>query len=189
MKKSDNKLIMFIGKTHSGKTTFAKKIAKKNINVLVLEADPIALFMHDHFPRLRKNEDKNYDGSFKKLALKFQILILFIKTAMQLKMKIILSNSNIWKKGRNLVFKMCKKFNYKVIGVYFDFPEYFLINRINKSTRTINILNTSKNFHELIIKQRARVQPPNPEDFDKFFVIKSESDLKKVEIELIKLLE
>jgi predicted kinase len=180
---------MFIGKTHSGKTTFAKEIEKRNKNVIVLEADPIALLMNNQYPRLKKSEDRNFDGSFKKMALKFQVLILFIKTTMLLGKPIILSNSNLWKKGRDRVFKMCKKFNYNVIGVYFDFPEEFLVKRIDKSSRTKSILSTSKDFHDLIIRQRARVQPPNHRDFDQFFTIKSEKDLKITLVKLLKILK
>ena len=180
---------MFIGKTHSGKTTFAKEIEKNNENVISLEADPMALFIHDQFPRLKKFEDKTFNGSFKKLALKFQVLLLFIKTIMSLGKPIILSNSNLWKKGRDRVFKISKKFDYENIGVYFDFPEDFLIERIKKSKRTKKILSTSKDFHDLIIRQRARVQPPNPKDFDKFFVIKSEKDLKTVKNKILQILK
>jgi len=39
--KQDKRLIIFIGKTHSGKTTFAKKLEKENKNFLILEGDPI----------------------------------------------------------------------------------------------------------------------------------------------------
>lgn len=151
MKKIDKKLIMFVGKTHSGKTTFAKELVKENQNIIILEADPIALLMSIDKP-------------------------------------IVLSNSNMWKKGRQFVFNLCKKFDYKIIGVYFDYPEDMLFERARKSKRDTDVLRRSKNFDELIINQRTRMEPPNSYDFDKFFVIKSENDLEKTKRELQKIL-
>lgn len=188
MKKQDKKLIMFIGKTHSGKTTFAKELEKIKKDVLVLEADPVALFMRENFPKLRELDDKEHSGAFQNASLKYRIFLLLLEFSMSFGKTIILSNSNMYEKGRKLVFKLAKKYRYKVIGVYFDFPEEFLISRIKKSKRTMKILRVSKDFNELIINQRTRMQVPNPKEFDKFYTIKSEGDLIKVKNNLIKII-
>jgi predicted kinase len=187
MKKSDKKLIMFIGKTHSGKTTFAKELEKENI--IILEADPIALFMKEHFPKLRENDNKHHNSSFNEISIKYKTFLLFLEFAMSLNKTIILSNSNMYEDGRKFIFNLCKNFNYKNIGVYFDFPEDFLIERIKKSKRTTAILNVSRDFNDLIINQRTRMEIPSPNDFEKFFVIKSEKDLIKIKNKLIKILK
>lgn len=186
MENSQKILIMLIGKTHSGKTTFAKEIEGKVQDLVVLEADPIALFMKEQFPRLRENDDKEHTGTFEKVALKFQAFLLFVEFALSLGKPVILSNSNMWIKGRELVLELCKKFNYRVIGVYFDFSEELLIQRIEKSGRSTNVLRLSKDFKDLIIKQRDRMQPPDPAQFDEFFIITSEEETKTVQEELIK---
>jgi predicted kinase len=189
MKKSDKKLIMFIGKTHSGKTTLAKELEKTKSNVINIEADPIALFLNKNFPKLNKG-NKNYKiGKSQKISLKFKTFLLFVESAMALEENIILSNSNLYQSGRELIFSLCNKYNYKIICVYFNFPEDFLLQRIKKSKRTTKILRISKNFYDLIINQRTRIQPPNPKNFDDYFVIKSEKDLKGIKNKLIKILE
>jgi len=94
----------------------------------------------------------------------------------------------MYERGRKLVFRLVKKYDYKIIGVYFNFPEEFLINRIKKSKRTTKILRVSKDFNELIINQRTRMQAPNSKNFDEFYIIKSEDDLIKVKNNLIKIL-
>jgi len=188
MTKQDKKLIMFIGKTHSGKTTFAKELEIIKKDLLVLEADPIALFMRENFPKLRELDDKEHGGAFKNASLKYRLFLLLLEFAMSFGRTIILSNSNMYERGRKLVFSLAKKYKYKVIGVYFNFPEEFLINRIKKSKRTTKILRVSKDFNELIINQRTRMQVPNPKEFDKFYEIKSEEDLNNVKINLIKII-
>ena len=188
MKKQDKKLIMFIGKTHSGKTTFAKELEELKKDLLVLEADPIALFMRENFPKLRELDDKEHSGAFKNASLKYRMFLLLLEFSMSFGRTIILSNSNMYERGRKLVFKLAKKYKYKVIGVYFDFPEEFLIDRIKKSKRTTKILRVSKDFSDLIINQRTRMQIPNPEDFNQFYTIKSEEDLNNVKSNLIKII-
>lgn len=188
MQKSDKKLIMFVGKTHSGKTTFAKELEKIKKDVLVLEADPIALFMRENFPKLRELDNKEHSKLFKNISLKYKLFLILLEFSMSFSKTIILSNSNMYEKGRKLIFKLAKKFDYKIIGVYFDFPEEFLMNRIKKSKRTTKILRTSKNFNDLIVNQRTRMQIPNSKDFDQFYTIKKDSDLNKVKNSLIKMI-
>lgn len=188
IKKQQKNLIMFIGKTHSGKTTFAKELEEINQNLLVLEADPIALFMREHFPKLREMDNKKDFGKFKNISLKYKLFLSLLEFSMSFDRTIILSNSNMYESGRKLIFKLAQKFDYKIIGVYFDFPEDFLISRIKKSKRTTKILRVSKDFNDLIINQRTRMEIPKPKDFDLFYTIKSENDLIKVKNNLTKLI-
>ncbi len=188
LKKTKN-LIMFIGKTHSGKTTFAKELEEINHDVLVLEADPIALFMRENFPKLREMDDKEHSVKFKNVSLKYKIFLLLLEFSMSFDKTIILSNSNMYSSGRKLIFNLAKKFNYKIIGVYFDFPEELLVSRIKKSKRTTKILRVSKDFNELIINQRTRMQIPNPKDFNKFFIVNSESNFNEMKKDLIKIIK
>jgi predicted kinase len=188
MEKKDKKLIMFIGKTHSGKTTFAKELEGIKKDILLLEADPIALFMRENFPKLRELDDKEHSGAFKNVSLKYKFFLLLIEFSMSFGKTILLSNSNIYDRGRKLIFKLAKKYKYKIIGVYFNFPEEFLIKRINKSKRTIKILRVSKDFNELIVNQRTRMQIPSAKDFDQFYEIRSEKDLTKIKTNLIKII-
>jgi len=131
---------MFIGKTHSGKTTFAKELEETKKDVLTLEADPIALFMREKFPKLREIDDKEHCGAFQNASLKYRLFLLLLEFSMSFGRTIILSNSNMYERGRKLVFELVKKYKYKIIGVYFDFPEEFLINRIKKTKRTTKVL-------------------------------------------------
>lgn len=178
---------MFIGKTHSGKTTFAKRLEEINKEVLVLEADPIALFMAESFPKLRKLENKEHLDFrvFKDASLKYKIFLSLLEFSMSFSKIIVLSNSNMYERGRRLIFALAKKYRYKVIGVYFDFPEQVLVDRVKKSKRTTKILRVSKDFNELIVNQRTRMQAPDPKDFYKFYTIRTGQDLIRVKSILV----
>lgn len=181
MPKADKKLIMFIGKTHSGKTTFAKELEKENKELVVLEADPISLFLKEHFPKL-------IEDSSKEINLKYQTFLLFVESAMSTGKMILLSNSNMYRKGRELIFNLSKKYNYKIQGVYFDYPENTLFERAQISNRNTAVLNRSRDFNELIINQRTRMEIPNSHNFENFFTIKSEAELLKTKADLLQLL-
>ncbi|MBI3305912.1 ATP-binding protein [Candidatus Nomurabacteria bacterium] len=188
MKKENKILVMFVGKTYSGKTTLAQKIKNELGKMLVLESDPIAAFMKEKFPELRKNDNEEHAKLFNNLKLKFRTFLSFVEFALSLGQAIILSNGSVYKNGRKFILDLSKRFDYKVIGIYFDFPEEVLFDRAKNSNRSLNILRTSKDFNALIINQRTRMQPPDTSEFDDFWVIKSEQDLFSVKDKLVKLL-
>lgn len=188
MEKENKILIMLIGKTHSGKTTFAKKIKNEVRDILILEADPITIFIKEHFPELKDNDDQKHSELFKEVSLRYRTFLLFLEFALSLGRPIILSNSNMYINGRTMIFDLCKKFNYKVIGVHLDLSEEILFNRTQDSNRSLNVLRTSKDFNDLIINQRNRMQPPESSEFDEFFNIKLEGEIVEVENKLKKLL-
>ncbi len=189
MDKENKVLIMLIGKTHCGKTTFAKELKGQVANLIILEADPIAVFMKEQFPELRGLDDQEHNGNFNNVSLKYRTFLLFLEFALSLGRPIILSNSNMWQKGREMVFDLCKKFGYKAIGLYFDFPEELVLSRAEVSDRSLNVLRTSKSFQDLIINQRSRMQPPESSEFETLFTAKSPEELSKIKEDLIKVLK
>jgi len=190
MKKKNKTLVMFIGKTHSGKTTCAKELGKKVKDLVALEADPIAVFMKKEFPILRQNDDKKkYSGADNKNSLKFRTFLLFLDFALFLGKPILLSNANLYLNARKTIIKSCKKYGYKVIGVYFDFPEGILFERAKKSKRNKDVLRVVKDFKDLIIIQRERIEIPKTSEFDEFFVVKSSLEVQKLQKQLVKKLK
>ncbi len=190
MKKKEKTLIMFIGKTHCGKTTCAKELEKKVKGFVALEADPIAIFMKKEFPILRQNDDKKiYSGADNKNSLKFRTFLLFLDFALFLGKPILLSNANLYSNGRKTIIKLCKKYNYKVVGVYFDFPEEILFERAKSSERNKDVLRVVKDFKDLITIQRDRLEIPKRSEFNEFFVVKSLLEVQKLQKLLVKKLK
>lgn len=174
-------LIMTVGKTHSGKTTFARKINDILPNSVVLESDVISVFLRENFPLIHfssVNREFGRKFDFEKPQLKYAILKTILTFSLENGFRIILSNSNSIKKARAQVIKLIRSYGTKVIMVYFNIPEEVLLKRIKKAGRSTAVLNSSKNFRELLTKkQRVIFEAPNKDEADYFFEIKREKDI------------
>jgi len=135
---------------------------------------------------LKELNVKKQSSVFANTSLLHEIFSLLFNFSLTTGRPIILSNANIWKNWRTKVIKLSKKFNYKIIGVYFDLPEELLVQRIKKAKKTTKVIRESRNFKDLLASQKNRIQIPNKSEFDEFFVITSEKDLDKIKKELIK---
>lgn len=64
--------------------------------------------------------------------------------------------------------------------VYFNIPEKILLERIKNTNKSKAVLNSSKNFKELLInKQRIIFEDPKQDEADYFFEIK-DGDISRV---------
>jgi len=178
--------LLTVGKTHTGKSTFAKEIVSQIPNCVILETDPIAVFLSTTFPKLHAL-DLDHQGSFSSPSLKYRVFQTVLEFALAQNFNIILSNSNMYEKGRQGVFDIIKKYPAKTIGLHFNYPEELLSKRVEQSGRSTEVLSVSKDFQELIVNQRTRFQPPNPTDFDYFFEVKDPADLPRVTKEILAL--
>jgi hypothetical protein len=95
----------------------------------------------------------------------------------------------MFENGRKEVLSVIKQYPVKTIGVYFNYPEELLFERAKTSGRDAGVLRVSKDFNDLIIRQRTRMQPPNPADFDYFFEVNSVDDLSGVMEKVVALFE
>lgn len=184
MKNRNKRIIILIGKTHSGKTTFAKRLEKIDKNILLIEGDPIELFLKSDFARLKNIDEKRY-LTHKGNSLLHKIFSVFFNFALETGQPIILSNANIWRGWRKKVIKLARKFDYKIIGVYFDLSNELLLKRISKTKKTTKVIREAINFRELLINQSDRIQIPKETEFDEFYIVKSEKDLRALKNRLI----
>lgn len=184
-------VIMTVGKTHSGKTTFGKKLAKKLKYVCLLDSDEIAEFLKDKYPDLY---DKDFAKDSNELAsgycLKRMVLLDIYKQALKTKLPIISTSANSTKKIRTEARNLAKKSGRKLVMVYFNLPETLLINRIKESKRSQKCLYHSKNFIDLLVnKQKQRFEIPNKREADYFLEITNEASGVKAFKEIMKLLK
>ncbi len=184
-------VIMTVGKTHSGKTTFGKEIAKKLKHVCLLDSDEIAEFLRDKYPDLY---DKDFVKGSNELAsgyhLKRMVVLDVYRQALKTKLPIISTSANSTKKIRTEVRRLAKKSGRKVIMVYFNLPETLLVGRIKASQRSQKCLYHSKDFIDLLVnKQKQRFEAPNKKEADYFLEITDEVSGVKAFKEVIKLLK
>lgn len=183
-------VIMTVGKTHSGKTTFGKKIAKKLKRSCVLDSDEIAEFLKDKYSELY---NKDFSDNSNELApgyyLKKIVYFDIYKQALKTKVPIISTSANSTKKIRLEVKRIAKKYGRKFIIIYFNLPEVLLLNRIKESKRSKKCLYHSKNFVDLLInKQSQRFECPVKSEADYFFEITDDISGKKVFQEVLKII-
>ncbi len=179
--------IMIIGKTHSGKTTLARQLAK-GLQGVVLETDNLALFLKKEFP-VDFDADKEHNGSFDNPSLKIKLFETILEHAITTGHYLpILSNSNLHQKLRDKLVDKLHYYGYKVIGVYLNLPEKALKERVKVAKKDIRVLNASKNFNVLLDKQRRILVEPKAEEFDYFLEIQNEDGAKSTIDEIKKII-
>jgi predicted kinase len=171
--------ILTIGKTHSGKSSFAKKLSSVLPQTSVIEMDAIAFFLEENFPRLHELDNEQH-GALKRPPTKYRIFKTILTDLITSGQDIVLANANLSKKVRSDLVSQLKESSYKTIGVYLDFPEKLLLERIKTSDRDTRVLTISKSFEELLLNQRAWLEPPLATEFDHFFEISDESQMENL---------
>ncbi len=179
--------IMMIGKTHSGKTTLARQLAK-NLRGIVLETDNLALFLKKEFP-IDFDADKEHSGSFDNPSLKIKLFETILEHAIATGRYLpILSNSNLHQKLRDKLIEKLHRHDYEVIGIFLDLSEEDLKERVKMTQKSTDVLSISKDFNILIDKQRKILAKPKAKEFDYFLKIQNEGVIKSTIDEIKKII-
>jgi len=178
--------IMTVGMTHSGKTTFAKKLEKSLVDSLVIDQDRHAEFIHTYYNKVQAKTGPNI---FKHSLSKF--IVDYVKE--QTDFHIIMSNANRKKEDRRyLLNEVFPREEFIRIIVHFDIPYKILLNRVRNSKRSTIIFRTASSFEEVLLKQKLANQlskTPNPtkDEADYLFLIKNNDDVDSVIEEILHL--
>ena len=171
-------VIMTIGKTHSGKTTFGKKLEEKLQTSIVIDQDNHATFLHTHYPKLVPEHNQ-----FKLKIMLSQFILNYAIT--ETNAPIIISSANLSKKGRiALLEQFFPQNEWTRIYVYFDYSTATLQQRIEHTTRSTTIFrDVTMTFERLIEKHSEQLEPPTDEEVDYIFhVNETQSDEKVIEM-------
>lgn len=180
-------VIITVGKTHSGKTTFAKELEKELAYSFIMDQDNQAQFINTHYAKLQPAEGAN---TFKHGLSKF--IVDYAKEYTNL--HLIICNSNRSKNGRlYLLNELFPQNEYVRILVHFDMPADVLYERVARSTRSTNIFRGGySNFKEVLDRQQAEslhedVVDPIENEADYLFVIRNSKDVNSTIEEIIHL--
>ncbi|WP_102275544.1 ATP-binding protein [Cytobacillus massiliigabonensis] len=174
----DRFLIMTVGVTHSGKTTFAKLLEKRMTNSIVVDQDLQEEFLQ-----------KNYSiliPEFGPKNLKYALTQTIVDFAInKTNLHIILCNSNRQKNPRLYLLNLFKKERFKTIIVNFDFPLDKIKCRIVNSDRDLTILRNVKNYDEILNIQLNQTEKedfirPTEEEANYLFTITKECEVQSV---------
>jgi|SRR5699024_929886 len=171
--------IITVGKTHSGKTTFARALEKELSNSLVMDQDNHAEFINTYYKTLQPKQGPN--------TLKHAISELIVNYAKeQTNCHLIICNSNRNRKGRlYLLEELFHKSEFIRILVHFKIPDHILQTRVTHSQRSTNIFRAASNFEEVLARQQADsfkrdVTDPVEDEADHLFVIKDNDEADSV---------
>lgn len=171
-------VILTVGKTHSGKTTFAKQLEQQLESSVVIDQDNHAEFVNTHYPKLRPVEGPN--------TFKYAITQMIVDYAIRMTdFHLIVSNSNLNGKGRLKLLSTYKEQGFDTVLVFFDLPDSVLQERVRNSQRSKAIFRTAASFEEVLERQIERSNQgdsydPGSEEADHFFIIKEAADVPLV---------
>ena len=174
-------VIMTVGKTHSGKTTFAKMMEESLLNSIVIDQDNHAAFLNTYYKNLLPKTANN--------KLKYGLTQMIVDYAVkETDSHLILCNSNRDIHGRKKFLTYYKSLGFSTIIVYFNIPEVVLLKRVKSSKRSTSILRTASSFEEVLDRQNEEeVTEPSDEEGDYLFVVKNTEDVETVIQEIARL--
>lgn len=167
-------VIMTVGKTHSGKTTFAKELEAVLQQAIVIDQDNHAELVNNHYKKLRPAEGPN--------TLKFSITDTIVRYAIeQSDLHIILSNANLNKSARADVLRNFNNHGFESIIVHFNLPNELLEERIAQTQRSHAIFRSASSFQEVLERQANQAAPrPTEEEADHLFEIRHSDDAERI---------
>jgi hypothetical protein len=180
-------VVITVGKTHSGKTTFARALEKELENSLVIDQDNHAEFINLYYKALQPTHGPN--------TLKHDLSKLIVNYAIeQTNYHLIICNSNRSRKDRSYLFnELFPKDDFIQFIVHFDIPHQVLQARVTESHRSTNIFRGEyTSFAEVLNKQQTDslkkdLADPVEGEADHLFVIKDNAGSESVILEILQI--
>ncbi|MBM7578615.1 AAA family ATPase [Jeotgalibacillus terrae] len=181
--------IITVGKTHSGKTTFARQLEQKLTNSFVMDQDTHAEFLNTYYKKLQPKKGPN--------ILKHALTKLIVDYAKEYTgFHFIVSNSNRAKSTRQYLLKeIYHKEAFTRILVHFDLSDDILYERVENSTRDTHIFRGPyKTFKDVLIRQEKESELPDIVDpvegeADYLLMVKEPADVDRVIEKIVTLVE
>lgn len=177
--------IITVGKTHSGKTTFAKALEKRLPNSIVVDQDNHAEILQTYYPALVPKQGPN--------IIKYSLTQTIIDYAVnETSCHLILCNSNRNSKERLKLLAYYQSRGFITILVKFDIPEEVLEKRVRESMKSTTVLRTLSTFEEVLIQQQKEsdedeLSVPSKTEADRLFVIKDAQESEPVILKIIEI--
>ncbi|WP_042149235.1 AAA family ATPase [Paucisalibacillus sp. EB02] len=181
-------IVITVGKTHSGKTTFARELEKKLDNSIVVDQDNHAEFINSYYKKIQPKTGPN--------TLKHALSKLIVDyTKENTDFHLIICNSNRSIHDRNYLLKeLFPAKEYTRILVHFDIPDHILQARVGQSKRSTTIFRGATNFEQVLVRQHADdsredVKSPYLSEADYLFKIKDSLEVETVIKDIITISE
>jgi predicted kinase len=164
-------VIMTVGMTHSGKSTFAQMLKSRLENAIVIDQDNHAEFLQTYYEKLLPKKGPN--------LIKHALTKTIVDYAVHHSdCHLILSNSNRDCESRAELLPYYKTLGFTTILVHFDLPIELLKERIVKSKRDKLRLRTAATYEEVLERQHKQTGgDPAEGEADHLFRVKQEADI------------
>lgn len=165
-------LVMTVGKTHSGKTSFARRLAEKLPNTTVVDQDNQAEFLHAHYPSLLRADGPN--------RIKHALTRTIVEyTVDETDCHVVLCNANLVPSSRQELLGYFWEKGFVCVLVNFLVPDEVLLERIQTSKRPRSVLRTAASFEEVLARQAGPAALAR-EEAEHDFSIHNETDVEEV---------
>lgn len=175
-------VVITVGATHSGKTTFAKKLEQRLPNSVVIDRDNQAEFINTHYKALLPKQGAN---TIKNVLTRALVDYAINETVLH----VIQCNANRTQRGR---LDLLERFNQKgfiSLLVHFEIPDGILRERIATSQRSTSIIRTRSNFAEVLDMQQtdSNASAPMPGEANHLFILRDGVEVESVIQEIVKI--
>ena len=168
-------LVMTVGKTHSGKSTFGQVLAGRLGNACVIDQDNHAAFINTYYGALLPDYGPN--------RLKYSVTETIINYAItRTHAHIILCNAYRSRAGRTELLGKFRAHGFTTALVNFDLPDEVLTARVANTTRSTDVLRSASSFAEVLARQGAEsgkgdVIPPEASEADFVFRLEDSQEV------------
>lgn len=179
-------VILTVGKTHSGKTTFAKTLEKEMTNSVVIDQDNHAEFLQSNYQILVPTKGHN--------NIKYALTQTIVDYAVnETSCHLILCNSNRNRKARIKLLEHFQNKGFTTVIVNFVMPDEVLFERVENSQRNTAVLRTVLSFKDVLERQQKEseindIVDPVVGEADYFYVIRNSNEVQAVTQEIVNIL-
>jgi shikimate kinase len=180
-------VIITVGKTHSGKSTFARALEKELANSITIDQDNQAEFINTYYKALLPKQGAN---TFKFFVT--QVIVDYAVTTTDL--HLILCNANRALTSRLALLEKFHNAGFVSILVNFAIPDDVLASRVAMTKRSTIVFRTATSFEELLLRQNREatteeMASPNTNEATYFFEIKDNTETPSVIKKIVKVVQ
>ncbi len=174
---------MTVGKTHCGKTTFGRELAKRLGPCCLLDSDEVAEFLKSKYSTVYQSDyEEGSEQPTRGYYLKLAVVAEIYKAALQTNSPIIFTTSNAKKQVRQEIIRLAKNNGRSTIIVHFNIADEVLVERINNSQRLGNNQTEIQSFNHFLTNiQTNRFEVPTAAEADYYFEINGDLNQQVLE--------
>ena len=171
-------MVLTVGMTHSGKSTFGGQLEERLPGSLVIDQDNHASFINAHYAALIPKEGSN--------TIKYAVSRTILDHAVErTDLHLVICSSTRFLEPRRETLKRFRQLGIVTAIVFFDLPAETLKRRVGASTRPTDIFRKASGFKEVLDRQisqteRGLAPKPTKDEADHFFVVKGIGDVEAV---------